>query len=109
MAYSEGLADDIRARLTRRDAVSERKMFGGIAFMVDGNMAVGFGGDELMVRVGKEAHEEAVARKGARIFDLSAKPMKGWVVVAQEGLAADEDLTRWIDPGVAFALSLPPK
>ena len=84
-------------------------MFGGVAFMVDGNMAVGVAGDELMVRVGKDAHEQAVALPGARIFDLSAKPMRGWVVVGQEGIASDADLDAWIERGVAFAETLPSK
>ena len=109
MAYSEGLADDIRAHLGDTENLSERKMFGGIAFMVDGNMAVGVSREELMVRIGKDAHEEAVARPGARTFDLSAKPMQGWVLVAAEGLSTDAALAAWIDQGVAFARTLPPK
>jgi hypothetical protein len=84
-------------------------MFGGIAFLVDGNMAVGVSGDSLMVRVGKDAHDEAVARPGARIFDMSARPMRGWVVVDPEGLVDDATLAAWIDQGVAYAVSLPPK
>jgi len=84
-------------------------MFGGIAFMVNGNMAVGVSGDELMVRVGKDNHDEAVALHGARIFDMSARPMRGWVAVAPEGFAQDADLDAWIDRGVAFAESLPSK
>ena len=109
MAYSEGLADDIRVHLADIENLSERKMFGGIAVMVDGNMAVGVTGDELMVRIGKDAHEEAIARHGARTFDLSAKPMQGWVVVSADGLATDADANSWIDQGVAFARTLPPK
>ncbi len=109
MAYSEALADDIRARLSDRPGVSEREMFGGIAFMIDGNMAVGVSGDELMVRVGKDAHEEAVSRPGARTFDMGARPMKGWINVSAEGFATDEDFAAWIDQGVSFAADLPPK
>ena len=77
--------------------------------MVNGNMAVGVTGDELMVRVGKDAHDEAVSRPSARIFDLSARPMRGWVVVAPEGFDTDADLRAWIQRGVTFAESLPPK
>jgi streptomycin 6-kinase len=62
-----------------------------------------------MVRVGKDAHDEAVARPGARIFDMSARPMRGWVVVDPEGLVDDATLAAWIDQGVAYAVSLPPK
>ena len=109
MPYSEALANDIRARIGTHPALTEREMFGGIAFMVNGNMAVGVTGQELMVRVGKDAHDEAVARPGARIFDLSARPMRGWVVVAPEGIADERLLHGWIDQGVAFAETLPPK
>lgn len=84
-------------------------MFGGIAFMVNGNMAVGVSGDELMVRVGKEAHDEAISRPGARPFDMGARPMKGWISVSAEGLASEEDFTAWVDQGVSFAADLPPK
>lgn len=109
MAYNTAVADDIRARIGGHPGLTEREMFGGIAFMVDGNMAVGVSGDELMVRVGKEAHDEAVALPGARTFDMSARPMKGWISVAPEGFADDEAFDAWIDRGVAFAASLPPK
>ena len=109
MAYDKALADDIRARIGDHPGLTEKEMFGGIAFMVNGNMAVGVSSDELMVRVGKDAHDEAVALRGARIFDLSARPMRGWLVVAPEGFATDADLDAWIERGVAFAESLPPK
>jgi hypothetical protein len=62
-----------------------------------------------MVRVGKDAHDEAVARPGARIFDLSARPMRGWVVVSPEGFSTEADLDSWIEQGIAYAESLPPK
>lgn len=77
--------------------------------MVSGNMAVGVNGEELMVRVGKDAHDEAVSLPGARIFDMSARPMRGWVMVAADGIATEEALDAWIDRGVAFAESLPAK
>ena len=109
MAYNQGLADDIRSRIGNHPDLTEKEMFGGIAFMIGGNMAVGVSGDELMVRVGKEAHDQAVAKPGARIFDLSARPMRGWVVVAPEGLDTDAALDAWIDQGVAYAESLPSK
>ncbi len=109
MAYDERLADDIRARIGGRPDLVEKQMFGGIAFMIRGNMAVGVSGEELMVRVGKDAHDEAESRPGARIFDLSARPMRGWIVVASEGIVADHDLDAWIAQGVAYAESLPAK
>lgn len=109
MAYDEALADDIRAHLGDHPGLTEKQMFGGIAFMVGGNMAVGISGNELMVRVGKDAHDAAVSRPGARTFDMGARPMKGWVSVAPEGFASDADFASWIDQGVTFAESLPAK
>lgn len=109
MAYNGAVADDIRARIANHPGLSEREMFGGIAFMVNGNMAVGVSGDELMVRVGKDNHDEAISLPGARTFDMSARPMRGWVAVAPEGFATDLDFNGWIDRGVAFAEGLPKK
>ena len=109
MAYDEALASEIRHRISSHPGLTEKQMFGGIAFMIEGNMAVGVSGNELMVRVGKESHDEAVARPGARIFDLSSRPMRGWVVVAPEGFATESALDGWIDTGVSYAASLPPK
>ena len=109
MAYSEDLAQRIRDHIGAHPALVEKKMFGGIAFMVGGNMAVGVSGNELMVRVGKDAHAEAVARPGARTFDKGPRPMEGWVSVAGEVIGFDDALGEWVDQGVAFAESLPPK
>ncbi|MCP4305186.1 MAG: TfoX/Sxy family protein [bacterium] len=107
MTYNDGLADDIRAVIGDHPALTERQMFGGIAFMVQGNMAVGVSGDELMVRVGKEAHDEAVSRPGARIFDMGPRPMRGWIAVSPAGLASDQALLAWVRQGVGYAESLP--
>lgn len=109
MAYSEDLAQRIRDEIGDHPALVEKQMFGGIAFMVRGNMSVGVSGDDLMVRVGKENHEEAMAQPHVRIFDLSSRPMTGWVLVGPDGIASDGDLARWIDVGVGYAESLPPK
>ena len=84
-------------------------MFGGIAFMIQGNMAVGVIGDEVMVRVGNEGHDEALALPGTRVFDFSGRPMTGWVLVARDGLSTEKDLDQWVQRGVAYAESLPPK
>ncbi|MFG2550043.1 TfoX/Sxy family protein [Streptomyces sp. NPDC048581] len=84
-------------------------MFGGIAFLYRGNMAVGVTGDELMVRVGPDATDAALTRPGARIFDMTGRPMRGWVVVAGSAVAEDDALGAWIDEGHAFAATLPPK
>jgi len=109
MAYDEGLAQRLRDALVDEHALSERRMFGGVAFMLDGNMALGVSGDELMVRAGPDRFDEALARSPARIFDLSGRPMKGWVLVAPDGTADDGDLAGWLELGVSFARSLPPK
>jgi TfoX/Sxy family transcriptional regulator of competence genes len=109
VAYDSDVADRIRARIGPRPGLTEREMFGGIAFMIHGNMAVGVSGDELMVRVGKEAHEQAVARPGARTFDMGAHPMKGWISVTGDGYDSEEAFGAWVDQGIAFAESLPAK
>ncbi|MDX3757984.1 TfoX/Sxy family protein [Streptomyces sp. AK02-04a] len=108
MAYDEGLAERIRERLGADPDIAEKRMFGGIAFLHCGNMAVGVSGDDLMVRVGPDAADEALARPGARVFDMTGRPMRGWVV-AGSAVAEDEALGEWIDEGHAFAASLPPK
>lgn len=109
MAYDEALAERIRQALAARDDVTERRMFGGIAFMVGGNMAVGVVKDELMVRVGPEGHDDAMAQPHVRAMDFTNRPMQGFVYVARDGLATDGDLARWVDAGAAYATSLPPK
>jgi TfoX/Sxy family transcriptional regulator of competence genes len=109
MAYDEGLAQRIRDLLDERRDVTEKKMFGGIAFMVAGHMSVGIIKDDLMVRVGPEAHERLAREPHARDMDFTGKPMKGYLYVAPPGVASDAGLRRWVDRGVAFATSLPPK
>ncbi|MCX4612737.1 TfoX/Sxy family protein [Streptomyces mirabilis] len=89
--------------------MAEKRMFGGMAFLHRGNMAVGVTGDDLMVRVGPDTTEQALTRPGARIFDMTGRPMRGWVVVTGSTVAEDEVLGEWIDKGCAFAASLPPK
>jgi len=109
MAYDEGLAQRIREVLAERPGLVEKKMFGGIGFMLQGNMACGVLKDELIVRVGPERYEEAVTRPHTRPFDFTGRPMRGWVTVASEGYESDEALQGWVQQGVDFALSLPPK
>ncbi|MEV6106550.1 TfoX/Sxy family protein [Streptomyces sp. NPDC051940] len=109
MAYDEGLAERIRERLGAEPGVTEKRMFGGIAFLYQGNMAVGVTGDDLMVRVGPDAADAALARPGARVFDMTGRPMRGWVVVAGDAVAEDDALGDWVDEGRAFAATLPPK
>ncbi|MGH2382716.1 MAG: TfoX/Sxy family protein [Candidatus Limnocylindria bacterium] len=109
MAYDEALAERIRAVLADRDNVTEQKMFGGIAFMISDRMAVGVVHDDLMVRVGPDAHDDAVARPHARPMDFTGRPMRGFVYVAPAGAADDRDLAQWVEAGAAFAASQPPK
>ncbi|GAA4304915.1 TfoX/Sxy family protein [Streptomyces venetus] len=109
MAYDEGLAQRIRERIGADTAVTEKRMFGGVAFLYEGNMAVGVTGDDLMVRVGPDATDAALTRPGTRVFDMTGRPMRGWVVVDGAAVAEDDALGAWLDEGRAFAASLPPK
>lgn len=109
MAYDEALADRIRDLLFAYQEVSERKMFGGIAFMVGGNMAVGVLGDDLMVRLDPADAERALAEPHVRPMDFTGRPLKGMVFVDPDGTAADADLAAWVDAGADHAASLPPK
>lgn len=109
MAYDEALAERVREAIAVREGLSERKMFGGVAWMLHGNMAVGIVGDDLMVRVGPEAHEAALNEPHARPMDFSGRPMKGYVYVAPQGVAADQELAAWVARGADFAETLPPK
>jgi TfoX/Sxy family transcriptional regulator of competence genes len=109
MAFDEGLAERIRGVLDARSDVDERKMFGGIAFLVAGNMACGVMRDDLMVRMEPEAAAALESDPGVRRFDMGGRPMKGWLLVAPEASADDGDLERWVRRGEEFAASLPPK
>ncbi len=109
MAYDEGLAQRIRELLEERDDVREKKMFGGLAFLLSGNMCCGVVGDELMVRVGPDAYPRALERPHAREMDFTGRPMRGMVYVGVGGVAEDADLRGWVESGTAFASSLPPK
>jgi len=109
MPYDETLAARIRALLIPRDGYDEKKMFGGICFMLHGRMACGIVRDRLIVRVGRQAYGEALARPHVEFFDLTGRPLTGWVQVGPEGWAKDDDLAAWVEGGVAYALSLPPR
>jgi len=109
MPYSETAAQRLRAELGSLPGLTEKKMFGGIAFLIGGNMACGVIGDDLIIRVGAAQYAASLAQPGARVFDFSGKPMAGWVMVAPDGYAAAEDLARWVELGMAYAGSLPVK
>lgn len=109
MAYDEGLVQRMREALAAIPDIDEKKMFGGIGFLLNGNMACGVNKDDLIVRVGPDAYETALAEPYTKDFDMTGRPMKGWVVVRPAGYATDEMLKGWVQRGVDFALSLPPK
>ena len=109
MAYSETAAQRLRAELGTLPGLTEKKMFGGICFLLGGNMVCGVLGNNLIMRVGAAQHTASLAQPGARVFDFSGKPMTGWVAVAPVGYAAKDDLARWVKSAVAFAGSLPAK
>ena len=107
MSFDEGLGERIREVLGERSDVSEKRMFGGLAFLVRGRMCVGIVKDDLMVRVGPEAHEHLVREPHAREMTFTGRPMKGFVYVAPPGFESDADLRRWVGRGVSCACSLP--
>jgi hypothetical protein len=109
MAFDEGLAQRVRELLIDHPYVSEKKMFGGIGFMISGNMCVGIMGDGMVVRVGPPIYAYALALPHTREFDFTGRPMKGWVMVAAEGLAEDDELGQWLGRGEQFASALIPK
>ena len=108
MAFDEALADRVRDVLAARPELSEREMFGGIAFMLAGNMCCGVIGEDLLVRLGPDA-EKTLEEPHTRPMDFTGKPMKTTVFVEPAGTEADEDLAAWVDAGASFAESLPAK
>ena len=108
MAFDEALADRVREVLAARPELSERRMFGGIAFMLAGNMCCGVIGEDLMVRLGDDG-EAALAEPHTRPMDFTGKPMKTTIYVDPEGTGDDAELARWVEAGADFAASLPPK
>ena len=109
MAFDEGLAQRVREALASRELVSERRMFGGLAFLVEGKMFVGISGLSLMARVGAERYEDALALPHVREMKFTGKPMKGYVYIDPPGLAEDRDLLAWVSWCVGYVASLPAK
>jgi TfoX/Sxy family transcriptional regulator of competence genes len=110
MAYDEELAHRVRAVVGREPGITEKAMFGGLAFLQNGNMTVvvrGKGG--LMVRVAAEDYERRLADRGAQPAVMRGRPMTGWVVVDPDELAKPADLRRWVNHGLAYGRTLPPK
>ena len=109
MAYDEALAARVRKALGRKAGLVEKKMFGGVAFLLNGHMCCGILDDSLMVRLDQQDAAKALFEPHTKVFDMTGRPMQGWVVVLANGIAADEALARWVDIGVAYAQTLAPK
>lgn len=107
MAFDEQLGIRIRDLLETRPDIDEQRMFGGIAFLVEGRMFCGIVGDDLMVRVGPDRYAAALARKHVRAMDFTGKPFVGYVYVAKQGIASEASLREWVDAGLSFASTLP--
>ena len=108
MPYNVKLAERIRSELQGMPFV-EKKMFGGVGFLFNGNMACGVNKEDFIVRVDPEKNDSLLKKSHVRPFDMSGRPMKGWFVVEADGVKTARQLSTWIKEGVAFASSLPPK
>ena len=109
MAYSESLAARIRQLVASRRGMTEKKMFGGIGFLLHGNMCVGIWKSSLIVRLGAEEAEAARSEPYVGEFDITGRPMKGWLMVEPEGVETDEQLAGWVERCVEFVRTLPRK
>ena len=108
MAYDLKLAERIRSELNGVPFV-EKKMFGGVGFLLNGNMACGVNKDNLILRIDPEKQSTLLKKPHAKPFDLTGKPMKGWLLVKADGVKTDKQLSAWVKEGLEFALTLPPK
>ena len=108
MAFNEKLAKRIRAEFGEVPFV-EKKMFGGVGFLVHGNMACGIHKENMIVRVAHDKHEKLLKKKHTRVFDITGRPMKGWLMVEPDGCKTAKQVSAWVKEGVEFALTLPPK
>ena len=109
MAYDLGLAQRVREVLADRPGISERAMFGGLAFLVDGKMFIGIRNSSLMARVGPERHQDALAMPSVRVMDFTGRPMKGYVYIDPPAISGDQDLQAWVLWCVEFVDRLPQK
>jgi TfoX/Sxy family transcriptional regulator of competence genes len=109
MAFDVSLAQRIRDSLARKKNIEEKKMFGGIGFLLQGNMLVGVWKNSLIVRLGQDNYDEALLEPHVKEFDITARPMKGWVLVESGGVEYDEELRGWIQRAVKFVGKLPAK
>lgn len=109
MPYDAALAERVRPLLSRRKGFSEKKMFGGVGFLLNGNMCCGVLRQDLILRLGEEAGDDALGEYDVRPFDITGRAMKGWVMVGPAGSAEDDDLKRWVRAAAKFAAALPAK
>ena len=109
MAFNEILAARIRQALARKKGIEEKKMFGGVGFLLHGNLLVGVWKDSLIVRVGPDTYDVALLEPHVREFDITGRAMKGWVLVEPEGVEDGDQLKDWIQRAVKFVGALPPK
>ncbi|MCC9606656.1 TfoX/Sxy family protein [Blastopirellula sp. JC732] len=109
MAYDEQLASRIRGLLQRKRGVTEKRMFGGLAFLLHGNMLVGVSRNLLIARIGPDAYEEALEEENVREFDFTGRPMRGWVVIDEPGLVHFAAVKDWTDRAFEFVKTLPKK
>ena len=109
MAYNEKLSQKVQALLLQIPGMKSKQMFGGIGFLLHGHMACGILQDDLIIRVGPDGYEDALALPHTRKFDITGRAMKGWVMVSKAGCSSDQDLSTWVQRGLSFAASLPKK
>lgn len=109
MAFDEVLAQRVRELFNNRLGYEEKKMFGGIGFLLHGNMACGVIREDLIVRVGADNYTDALLKPDVELFDLTGKAMTGWVVVKETGYRSDSDLNGWVTQAAEYSLSLPAK
>jgi TfoX/Sxy family transcriptional regulator of competence genes len=109
MAYDEKLASRVREILREAHDVAEKKMFGGITFMIHGHMACGIAGDDLMLRIGEESYEDALKKPNVRPMDFTGRPMRGMVFVGPGGLKSRDALAAWVEKAATYARALPEK
>jgi TfoX/Sxy family transcriptional regulator of competence genes len=109
MVYSKSLAARIRQTLARQGGIVEKKMFGGVAFLMHGNMCVGVWQDMLIARLGPQRANQALLTAHVKAFDVTGRPMTGWVMVEPEGIDLDDELHAWINDSIGFVATLPRK
>jgi hypothetical protein len=109
MVYSKSLAARVRESLASRRGIGEKKMFGGVGFLLFGNMLVGVWQNSLIARLGPDEGRRALAEPHVSAFDVTGRPMKGWVMVDPEGIDTDDELRAWLDRAAAFVATLPRK